>query len=95
MAKTNRNEEPKKQPAPVVDVQPSKCKAVKEDGEICGSTRRADYHNITRVAHAGELPDGTPYETVIFHRTKCLDCGQARVDRTFVMASDDDLEAEA
>lgn len=79
----------------VVDVQPSKCKAVKDDGEICGSTRRADYHNVTRVYHAGELPDGTPFDTIIFRRTKCLDCGQARVDRSYEMVSDDDLEAEA
>jgi hypothetical protein len=70
------------EPAPVNDVQPSRCAK-------CGSTRRADYHNVTRSAHAGELPDGTTYNMVVFRRTHCLDCGQQRVDRTFETAAAD------
>lgn len=95
MNKGKDTKKPAAEKPQVVDVPASKCKALKENGETCGSTRRADYHNVTRAAHAGELPDGTPYDVVVFRRTKCLDCGQARVDRTFEMASDDDLEAEA
>ena len=49
----------------------------------CKSTRREEYTNKQVQQFAGLLPDGTPYSAIIRRNTKCLDCGQARIDRTY------------
>lgn len=59
---------------PAADVVPSRCPK-------CGSTRRTPYSGSPRVVAHGGVLEGVPYTHVIFRPTKCLDCGQARVDR--------------
>ena len=49
----------------------------------CQSTRRAAYLSKRVVTHAGLDPAGNPHTQIVFRRTKCLDCGQHRVDRTY------------
>jgi len=80
MAKPHKKP-PELSPVPVVDAPSSRC--IK-----CGSTRRADYRGITRQPHVGQLADGTKYNMVVWRRTHCLDCGQARVDRAWEMSDD-------
>lgn len=56
---------------------PSRCRP-------CGSTERAPYmgspveHKITGVDLQGHH-----YTHVVFRRTKCLNCGQVRTDRSY------------
>jgi hypothetical protein len=57
-------------------VQPSRCRA-------CGSTERSPYSNVRRLDHAGLAPDGRPYKQVVWRRTTCLKCNQARDDKSF------------
>jgi hypothetical protein len=66
-------------PATLATVEPSRCKK-------CGSTRRADYHHTHTVDGGGEF-HGQPFSRVVFRRTACLDCGQARVDRTYELVA--------
>ena len=61
---------------PVNLVEPSRCR-------VCGSTERSPYSNVRRLDHAGLTPDGRPYKQVVWRRTTCLKCGQARDDKTF------------
>jgi hypothetical protein len=49
----------------------------------CGSAKREDYHNVRRLPFGGITPDGRAYTHVIWRRTRCLDCGQARDDKSF------------
>ncbi len=49
----------------------------------CGSTRRAPYSNVRTHDCPGETPDGVAYSRVVWRRTRCLDCGQARDDKSF------------
>jgi len=59
-----------------VVVQPSKCKK-------CGSTNRSKYVDKRTLDLLGQLADGTIYTSVTWRRTKCLDCGQVRDDKTY------------
>jgi hypothetical protein len=67
-------------PAPVRDVvvvQISKCKK-------CGSTRRSPYVKKQELPYNGKSPvDGSDCSKVVNRPTKCLDCGQHRVDKEF------------
>ena len=56
-------------------VEPSRCRR-------CGSTRRGDYYGKTGQAFRGEH-NGQPFTHIVRRRTKCLDCGQVRIDRAF------------
>ena len=56
-------------------VEPSRCRR-------CGSTRRGDYYGKTEQAFRGEH-NGQPFTHIVPRRTKYLDCGQLRVDRTY------------
>lgn len=56
----------------IVDVQPSCCKK-------CGSTSRSDYEG--RPDEHEQLTD-THINVTIWRRTRCLDCGQWRKDRS-------------
>ena len=75
--KPGRPKGSKNQRCPAVDVTPSRCPK-------CGSTRRSAYSGSPRiVTHAG-VHEGKPFTHVVFRRTRCLDCGQCRVDREWV-----------
>jgi len=69
-------------PPDFVNVEPSRCKR-------CGSTRRSDYYGKTEQAHRGEY-NGRPYTHIVRRRTKCVDCGQLRIDRFYENRSDRD-----
>ena len=60
----------------VVIVPASRC-------EDCDSTRRTEYTNKRTHPYAGLDGDGRPFTAVVWRNTTCLDCGQARTDRTF------------
>jgi hypothetical protein len=49
----------------------------------CESTDRAPYGKRRVQAYAGVLADGTPYTHIVRRPTKCLACGQARIDRSY------------
>jgi hypothetical protein len=59
-----------------VVVEPSKCR-------VCGSANRSKYINKRTLDLLGQRPDGTVYTSVTWRRTKCLDCGQMRDDKTY------------
>jgi len=62
---------------PVVEVQPaSKCTR-------CGSPHRAEYEHRNVQKYSAALRDGRQYDEIIRRRTKCEDCGQARIDREY------------
>lgn len=61
----------------LVDVPPSRCR-------VCNSTRRADYEHVQLIEGAGTDPQGRPYTAVELRPTRCLDCEQARMDRTWI-----------
>lgn len=65
----------------VVQVIPSTCRR-------CGSTRRTGYTSTTRKDISGKTRDGQPFTSVVWRSCRCLDCDQARVDRTFENAPD-------
>jgi hypothetical protein len=65
----------KNAPKIVNTVDPSRCR-------VCQSTRREDYEKKTVQDLSGER-DGQPYNRIVYRPTRCLDCGQSRVDRTF------------
>lgn len=55
------------------------------DGELtrcarCGSTNRSKYFSKTERQIAGTDVHGKPYTHIVWRRTRCLDCGQHRVD---------------
>ena len=56
---------------------PGRCKR-------CGSTNRSPYFG-DKIEHAvtGIDPAGNPYDTVVWRRTKCLDCGQVRKEMSY------------
>jgi len=66
-------------PVAQATVLPSRCPK-------CGSTKRQDYANKVVQEYSGLDPDGKPYTRIIRRRTKCLSCGQVRMDRTFEFA---------
>lgn len=56
------------------------------DGELtrcrkCGSTEREPYFWKTVTPHKGLLTSGQPYTHIIRRLTRCLACGQSRIDR--------------
>ncbi len=59
----------------VIDVPASRC-------PICQSTRRSEYEGRMVQPYAG-MQNGSPYTHIVRRRTRCLDCGQVRIDRTF------------
>lgn len=62
----------------IVEAPPTACRK-------CGSTARAPYFNRREVAVSGLCTQTKqPYTSIIYRRTKCLDCGQHRDDRTLV-----------
>lgn len=62
----------------VVDVRVSHC-------PTCQSTERAEYSDAPqRIDGDGISPEGRPYTAVLLRRTSCLNCGQYRVDRSYI-----------
>ena len=59
----------------LITVEPSRCNR-------CGSTRRSDYYGKTEQAFQGEH-NGQPFTHIVRRRTRCLDCAQTRIDRTY------------
>jgi len=51
----------------------------------CGSTRREPYRDgpVRDQAIGGEI-QGQRYNRILWHRTRCLDCGQALIVREFL-----------
>lgn len=49
----------------------------------CGSSNRLPYFGKIERPIAGVLPDGRDYTHVVWRRTRCRDCNQARIDRTY------------
>lgn len=85
MAKTKRKTKKKKAgrpkgvkngSVPVNNVPASSC-------PVCGSTEREDYAATTTQPYSGITPEGQPYTEIIRRRTRCLSCGQTRIDRTY------------
>lgn len=66
----------KTDPGPITEVPKSRC--IK-----CQSTEREEYTNPKTLEHCGIAPDGKPYNFVSWKHTKCLKCGQRRVDKFF------------
>ena len=58
-----------------VHVEVSRCRK-------CNSTERSPYTHKTTKAVSGER-DGKPFNRIVWRRTKCLACGQARIDQMF------------
>lgn len=62
--------------AETVVIEPSKCPK-------CDHTERSNYRNTVIQDFAGILPDGRRYHRIIRRRTECLNCHQARIDKTY------------
>ena len=63
-------------PAPaVVTVPTSRCPK-------CDSTERTPYFGCTEQEHDGVDEKGRPFTHIVRRRTRCLNCGQARIDRS-------------
>lgn len=51
----------------------------------CGSTDREKYHNVRELFTNGLTAEGDRYNCVVWRRTRCANCCQVRVDRSFEM----------
>ena len=49
----------------------------------CSSSNREPYFGKIERGIAGVLSDGREYSHVVWRRTRCRDCGQARIDRSY------------
>lgn len=78
MARAGRPKDASKDKPPVTTVEESRCPRPE-----CQSTRRGSYYGTTEQEHRGLDDDGKPYTHIVRRRTKCLDCGQGRIDRTY------------
>ncbi len=54
----------------------------------CQSREHSDYENVTTKDIGGIAANDRKYTSMSWERTTCLDCGQTRIDRVFVLASD-------
>lgn len=61
----------------------SQAEAVATQCPKCGSSSREPYYATITKAIAGVLADGRKYTHVVWRRTRCRDCSQQRVDKTF------------
>lgn len=53
---------------------------------VCRSQNRAAYNSVQRIDGEGITPRGSVYTAVELRPTKCTDCGQARMDRRYILA---------
>lgn len=49
----------------------------------CGSTNREPYDKVLEREMGGRLNGGIEYSHVVWRRTKCRACGQARTERHY------------
>ncbi len=51
----------------------------------CGSTNRLRYGEMgePRVVKHNGVHDGVAYARVVWRKTKCIDCGQHRIDKSW------------
>jgi ribosomal protein S27AE len=69
---------------PIVELKKSSCTK-------CGSTEHTGYHNTRNPLMAkGITPDGRKYNCVIYRRTRCSNCGQSRIDKSFELIVEND-----
>lgn len=61
---------------PIVEVYKSQCPK-------CGSTERTEYNNTRAPLVVGGLKDGRRYTSIIWRRTTCKSCKQARIDKCY------------
>jgi hypothetical protein len=59
----------------VIPVIPSACKR-------CGSTQRTPYDKVIERVMTGTIADKA-YTHIVWRRTKCTSCGQARIERHY------------
>ena len=76
-------EEPARAIKPFADAAKVTATMVSSHCPSCGSLQREPYHNVRTLDFAGIAPDGRPFTRVVWRRTRCRDCGQARDDKTF------------
>lgn len=67
---------PRAEKPPVVNAVVTKC-------PTCGSTERERYFHTVERAIAGVDRDGKHYTHVVWRRTRCANCGQIRIDRSY------------
>lgn len=76
---------PKGRPRGSKNVERDECDVIASRCKRCGSSRRKPYQSDpTTLAAAGTDPiTGASYTHVIWRRTACKDCGQARIDKCY------------
>jgi len=74
-SKTTKKKAAKKKPAVTITLVASRC-------PVCQSERRERYFKTTTQAFAGEY-EGRRFSHIIRRWTRCLDCGQVRIDRSY------------
>lgn len=83
---SNRQGRPKgaKNITTIAEVQPSRC-------PTCGSSKRSAYRNTVYRDYAGA---GLAYVGMFLRSCACEECGQSRIDREKVYASDCEAKPE-
>lgn len=66
---------PQGPPPAVVTVEASRCRK-------CSSTQRSRYFRVTALPSSGIDREGQPFTHVVRRWTRCLSCGQCRIDRS-------------
>ncbi|QEG18946.1 hypothetical protein GmarT_48410 [Gimesia maris] len=74
--KVGRPKGAKTQDLPVQNVFLSQC-------PVCLSTDRLGYSSVKTREFSGTAPNGQPFNFVSRKRTRCLKCGQKRIDVTY------------
>lgn len=65
---------------PIVEMQKSQCPK-------CGSTERTEYNQTRAPMVVGGTKDGKKFNAVVWRRTTCKVCGQARIDKCYEFLS--------
>lgn len=83
--KTDAGQKAKGRPRGSKNVRRDECDVVTSRCKKCGSSSRTPYQSDpTTLAAAGTDPiTGAPYTHVIWRRTACRQCGQARIDKCY------------
>lgn len=94
--KSRRATKPKGRPAGSKNIQRDECDVIGSRCKRCGSSRRRPYQSDPTTLRAGGTDPitGQPYTHVIWRRTSCLDCGQARIDKCYEFRKQEDREPQ-
>jgi hypothetical protein len=67
------------------NVQRDECDVITSRCKRCGSSKRKPYQSDPTTLEAGGVDPitGAPYTHVIWRRTACKQCGQARIDKCY------------